>query len=138
MPNDLSGFKAVRFDMDRDSTYEFTFSDLHEDTESNTELFENDADTRGDDYFTGSFADPTLVLPSVVDDSGTDQFSTLEQAMVDDDYIRVEIEKFNGKTLVLDRTKIKIRQITESQVGNLDAFEIQLRDVDTSGIFRFS
>lgn len=93
---------------------------------------------RGDAYWTGSNVDATIVLPDLVDSSGTDQQSTLINEMTSENYARIRLTKNNGKTMVIDKTKIRVVQRTESNVGNLDPWELRLYDVDTSGIFNWS
>jgi len=134
MPS-LSGIDKVEFDQGATGSYDFTFSDIHDDTDLTTELYENDEDVRGDNYFTGSTVDGELVLPDLTDDTSTDQTSTLITMMTSDDYHKVRLTKYDGTTIVLEQTKVRVMQNTNSSVGNLDSWSIQFRDVDTSGIF---
>jgi len=131
----LSGLDKARFDIGRTGTFDFDFDDFHTDSEVNTENFENDEDVRGDDYYTGSFADTPLVTPSLEDASGTDQTSTLINEMVNNNYIRVKLIKNNGESITLDKTKVKVSQNTESNIGNLDVWNLMFRDVQTNGPF---
>jgi len=135
---DLSGIDTVELDLDRTGSYDFTFDDIHSDTDISTDLYEEDEDVRGDTYFTGAMVDATIVLPDLVDKSGTDQASTLITKMREADYHRVRITKHNGKVIVVDKTIIKVSQTTNSTVGNLDAWELMIRDVSTSSIFNWN
>jgi len=137
MPN-LSGLDSVEVDEGRTGSYDYTFDDIHTDAEVNTENYDNDEDTRGDTYYTGSFADAPIMLPDLSDSSGTDRTSDLISLMTTNAYARVRLTKENGETMVLDKTKIKVSQETNSNVGSLDPWMLQLRDVDTSGPFYWS
>jgi hypothetical protein len=132
---DLSGIETVEVDLDRTGSYDFTFDDIHSDTDVETSLYDNEEDVRGDTYFTGASVDATIVLPDLEDSSGTDQTSVLITEMTEGDYHRVRLTKYNGATIVVDKTLIKVSQTTDSNVGNLDAWELMVRDVDTSGMF---
>lgn len=135
---DLSGLDTIEFDIGRTGSYDFTFDDIHTDAEVNTENYENDQDVRGDDYYTGSFIDTPLVLPDLIDSSGTDQTNALISEMTSDNYVAVRLTKVNGKTLTLDKTKVRVSQQTNSNVGNLDPWQLMLRDVQTDGPFYWS
>lgn len=135
---DQSGIDTVEVDEGRTGTYDYTFDDIHSDTDITTELFENDQDTRGDTYFTGSTIDGAVVLPDMDDDTGTDRTSDVIALMTGDNYHRIRITRFDGNSVVVDKTKVRLMQETNSNVGNVDAWSLMFRDVDTSGIFYYN
>jgi len=135
---DLSGLDLVEVDQGRTGSYDFEFDDIHDDTDVTNELYDNAQDVRGDTYFTGSTVNGQLVLPDLVDSSGTDQTSTLITMMTGDDYHRLQFTRFDGATLIVDKTKIRVMQDTIATVGDIDAWQMMFRDVDTTGIFYYS
>jgi len=135
---ELSGIDTLEVDEGATGTYDYTFSDIHEDAEVTTENFDNDQDVRGDTYYTGSFIELEMVLPDLEDDSGTNRESDLVALMTGGDYHQLRLTKQNGDTIVLTQTRVRVSQDTNSSVGTLDPWRIMAREVDTSGPFYWS